>query len=208
MKMNMKAAKNMRGFMCQSPAATAVCMASEPLSVIVQRRPDRTLTDHARLLNNTQCTRLIESRSRALASATRRSSTVRSLALKSDQEKASECALTSAARRSSTVRSLALKIDQEKASESQLASSLATNDRSLTLKSDHKKASKSQVASSLATKERSLTLKSDQEKTSESQVASSLATKDQVFQVKKNSTIRYYMMLSCYLLAYLYWHLI
>ncbi|KAL3538620.1 hypothetical protein ACH5RR_001986 [Cinchona calisaya] len=162
MKMNMKAAKNMRGFMCQTPGTTAVCMASEPLSVIVQRRPDRTLPEHARLINNT---RLIEPRSHGLASAIRRSAAVSSLALKSDQEKAT--------RRSTNVRSLALESDREKDTRR------STNVRSLALKSDREKDTRR------STDVRSLALKSDQEKASESQVqvASSLAAKDRVFQV-------------------------
>lgn len=64
MKMKMKASKKMRGFMCQSPGATAVvCMTGDHRSVIVPRRPDRTTMldhhhHHARLLKNTNYIRL------------------------------------------------------------------------------------------------------------------------------------------------------
>ncbi|CAI9103989.1 OLC1v1002591C1 [Oldenlandia corymbosa var. corymbosa] len=63
MKMNGKAGKSMKGFGCRAPAATAVCMASEPLSVIVKRRRsiDRSLSAHARLINTSKYTRLAES---------------------------------------------------------------------------------------------------------------------------------------------------
>ncbi|KAL6964304.1 hypothetical protein U1Q18_035360 [Sarracenia purpurea var. burkii] len=45
----------MRGFLCQSPAATAVCMTGDTRSVIVpRRRPERTLVDHASLINTTK----------------------------------------------------------------------------------------------------------------------------------------------------------
>ncbi|XP_042516053.1 uncharacterized protein LOC122090499 isoform X2 [Macadamia integrifolia] len=36
-----KTNKKIKGFMCQSPAATAVCMTGDKRSVIVPRRPDR-----------------------------------------------------------------------------------------------------------------------------------------------------------------------
>ena len=39
----------MRGFMCQPNASTAVCIPGDPHSVVVPRRPDRTLVDHARI---------------------------------------------------------------------------------------------------------------------------------------------------------------
>ncbi|KAJ7968173.1 Heavy metal-associated domain containing protein [Quillaja saponaria] len=60
--MNMKSAnRKMKGFMCHSPAATAVCMTSDPRSVIVPRRPDRTiLVDNMRLINNAKYSRLGE----------------------------------------------------------------------------------------------------------------------------------------------------
>uniref|UniRef100_F6H1N1 HMA domain-containing protein n=1 Tax=Vitis vinifera TaxID=29760 RepID=F6H1N1_VITVI len=51
----------MRGLMCHSPAATAVCIPGDPRSVIVPRRPDRTLVDHSRLINNAKYSRLVES---------------------------------------------------------------------------------------------------------------------------------------------------
>ena len=47
--------------MCHSPAATAVCIPGDPRSVIVPRRPDRTLVDHSRLINNAKYSRLVES---------------------------------------------------------------------------------------------------------------------------------------------------
>lgn len=97
MKMNKKAAKNMRGFMCQSPAATAVCMASEPLSVIVRRGPasDRTLAEQARLIDTTRYSRIVEPRSRGLASATLRSAIVPSVGVDNQQEKASRSQVAS-----------------------------------------------------------------------------------------------------------------
>ncbi|KAG5525982.1 hypothetical protein RHGRI_032316 [Rhododendron griersonianum] len=49
--MNMKRRVKMRrGFMCQSPGSAAGCTAGDPLSVIVPRRPDRTLVDRANSL--------------------------------------------------------------------------------------------------------------------------------------------------------------
>jgi hypothetical protein len=58
----MRTGKKMRGFMCQSPAATAVCMAVDSRSVIVPRRASdqRSLIDHRRLnmINNGKYTRL------------------------------------------------------------------------------------------------------------------------------------------------------
>ncbi|CBI20049.3 unnamed protein product, partial [Vitis vinifera] len=59
--MNLKTSKKMRGLMCHSPAATAVCIPGDPRSVIVPRRPDRTLVDHSRLINNAKYSRLVES---------------------------------------------------------------------------------------------------------------------------------------------------
>lgn len=57
MKMNLKTTSKklkMRGFMCQTPTATAVCMTSDSRSVIVPRKPDRTsnMLDNTRLINN------------------------------------------------------------------------------------------------------------------------------------------------------------
>ncbi|KAG2705153.1 hypothetical protein I3843_05G036200 [Carya illinoinensis] len=49
---SMMTSKKTRGFMCQSPAATAVCMASGSRSVIVPRRSERTLNDNKRLIKN------------------------------------------------------------------------------------------------------------------------------------------------------------
>lgn len=74
--MNTKAAKNMRGLMCHSPGATAVCMATEPLSVIVQRRSlNRNLTEHARLINNNNNNKYM-ARGYALTTRIQRSTTV------------------------------------------------------------------------------------------------------------------------------------
>ncbi|KAH7834386.1 hypothetical protein Vadar_015480 [Vaccinium darrowii] len=53
MDMNMKRKMKMRrGFMCQSPGATAVCMTGEPRLSIVPRRPDQTVVDLATSLTN------------------------------------------------------------------------------------------------------------------------------------------------------------
>lgn len=41
----------MRGFMCQPNASTAVCIPGDAHSVVVPRRPDRTLVDHARIVD-------------------------------------------------------------------------------------------------------------------------------------------------------------
>ncbi|XP_010269157.1 PREDICTED: protein SODIUM POTASSIUM ROOT DEFECTIVE 2-like [Nelumbo nucifera] len=60
--MNVKTRKKMRGFMCQSPGATAVCIPGDPRSVIVPRRPaGRSSVDHS-LFINSKYSRLIESR--------------------------------------------------------------------------------------------------------------------------------------------------
>ncbi|CAK9160486.1 unnamed protein product [Ilex paraguariensis] len=59
-----------------SPAATAVCT-SDPRSVIVPRRPNQMLVEHARFINNAKYSRLVESR--RFAPVTRRSATVPSL---------------------------------------------------------------------------------------------------------------------------------
>lgn len=53
--------RTMRGFMCQSPAATAVCMTADTRSVIVPRRSERTLIDSRRLIDNAKYSRLVES---------------------------------------------------------------------------------------------------------------------------------------------------
>ncbi|XAR49437.1 hypothetical protein NMG60_11032647 [Bertholletia excelsa] len=67
--MNTKRGTKMRGFMCHSPAATAVCMAGDPRSVIVPRRPDHRLVgDHVPFMNAAKYTRLVESHSRRLGS--------------------------------------------------------------------------------------------------------------------------------------------
>lgn len=94
--MKTKAAKNMRGLMCHSAGATAVCMATEPLSVIVQRKSlDRNLTEHARLINNAKYIRLGEAH--RLTTRIQRSTTVPSLTVKSDQEETSKAANSSVA---------------------------------------------------------------------------------------------------------------
>ncbi|KAL7205957.1 hypothetical protein ACSBR2_018802 [Camellia fascicularis] len=82
MKMKMKTSVKMgrRGFMCQSPAATAVCMTGDPRSVILPRRPDHAPT----LLNNTNnYTRLVESR--RFGSADKRSSNALVPSVKTDR---------------------------------------------------------------------------------------------------------------------------
>ncbi|OWM63585.1 hypothetical protein CDL15_Pgr008128 [Punica granatum] len=42
----------MRGFMCQSVEATSVCTIADPRSVIVPRKPDKTLVENNRLLSS------------------------------------------------------------------------------------------------------------------------------------------------------------
>ncbi|CAL5329634.1 unnamed protein product [Camellia sinensis] len=82
MKMKMKTSVKMgrRGFMCQSPAATAVCMTGDPRSVILPRRPDHAPT----LLNNiNNYTRLVESR--RFGSADKRSSNALVPSVKTDR---------------------------------------------------------------------------------------------------------------------------
>ncbi|GMP39073.1 hypothetical protein CsSME_00010053 [Camellia sinensis var. sinensis] len=82
MKMKMKTSVKMgrRGFMCQSPAATAVCMTGDPRSVILPRRPDHAPT----LLNNTNnYTRLVEAR--RFGSADKRSSNALVPSVKTDR---------------------------------------------------------------------------------------------------------------------------
>ncbi|KAF8404546.1 hypothetical protein HHK36_009433 [Tetracentron sinense] len=69
--MDLNRTKKMRGFMCQSPAATAVCMIGDPRSVIAPRRPDRTLVDHARFINNPKYSRLVQSRRFAMGDHSR-----------------------------------------------------------------------------------------------------------------------------------------
>ncbi|KAJ8625758.1 hypothetical protein MRB53_034288 [Persea americana] len=57
---------NMAGFLCKSPAATAVCTTIDPRSAIVPRRPQRSSVDHAMLMDM-KYSRLVESRRFALA---------------------------------------------------------------------------------------------------------------------------------------------
>ncbi|XP_021287264.1 heavy metal-associated isoprenylated plant protein 9-like [Herrania umbratica] len=52
----------MRGFMCHSTAVNATCMAADPRSAVMPRRPDRILIDDTRLINNARYSRLVESR--------------------------------------------------------------------------------------------------------------------------------------------------
>ncbi|XWS54477.1 hypothetical protein CRYUN_Cryun10bG0092800 [Craigia yunnanensis] len=52
----------MRGFMCQSTAVNAACMAADPRSAVMPRRLDRLLIDETRLINNARYSRLVESR--------------------------------------------------------------------------------------------------------------------------------------------------
>uniref|UniRef100_A0A1D1ZHU7 Copper transport protein ATOX1 n=1 Tax=Anthurium amnicola TaxID=1678845 RepID=A0A1D1ZHU7_9ARAE len=54
----------MHGFMCQSQASTAVCIPGDTRSVIVPRRPDRTLVDHPRAPADFKYSRLVDSRRR------------------------------------------------------------------------------------------------------------------------------------------------
>ncbi|GFY89156.1 hypothetical protein Acr_06g0010960 [Actinidia rufa] len=75
----------MRGFMCQSPAATAVCMAGESLSVIVPRRPDQTSVDHASLIKNAKYTRVVGTHRLGDSEVPKKRSTLRS-----DEEKGRE----------------------------------------------------------------------------------------------------------------------
>lgn len=89
--MNMKTAKKMKGFMCHSPSSTAVCRSQDYRSVIVPRRPDRTLVDQVRLLNSTKYIRLGEQR--AIPAASIRGSFPVS-SLKNDQEKVPQEAAT------------------------------------------------------------------------------------------------------------------
>ncbi|XP_022727107.1 heavy metal-associated isoprenylated plant protein 8-like [Durio zibethinus] len=51
----------MRGFMCQSTAVNAACMAADPRSAVMPRRLDRILIDETRLINNAKYSRLAES---------------------------------------------------------------------------------------------------------------------------------------------------
>ncbi|KAL2454612.1 Chloroplast-targeted copper chaperone protein [Abeliophyllum distichum] len=78
MNKNLKAAKKMKGFMCHSPASTAVCMNQDYRSVIVPRRLDRKIVDRSK------CIRL----GKVSTTDHRRSITVSSL--KKDQEKGSQ----------------------------------------------------------------------------------------------------------------------
>ncbi|XP_041013894.1 heavy metal-associated isoprenylated plant protein 35-like [Juglans microcarpa x Juglans regia] len=64
--MNMMTTKKMKGFMCQSPAATAVlCMTDDSRSVIVPRKSDQrilsTFDNKRYLLNNGDYSRFVES---------------------------------------------------------------------------------------------------------------------------------------------------
>ncbi|KZV39292.1 Chloroplast-targeted copper chaperone protein [Dorcoceras hygrometricum] len=54
----MKAAKKMKGFMCQNPASTSVCMAHDHRSVIVPRRLGTSLLHQTRLVDGSKCIRL------------------------------------------------------------------------------------------------------------------------------------------------------
>ena len=51
----------MRGFMCQSTAVNAACMAADPRSAVMPRKLDRLLIDDRRL-NNARYSRLVGSR--------------------------------------------------------------------------------------------------------------------------------------------------
>ncbi|TYH94055.1 hypothetical protein ES332_A12G014800v1 [Gossypium tomentosum] len=51
----------MRGFMCQSAAVNATCMAVDPRSAVVPRKLTRIRTDNTRLINNYKYSRLVES---------------------------------------------------------------------------------------------------------------------------------------------------
>ncbi|KAF9611542.1 hypothetical protein IFM89_032942 [Coptis chinensis] len=96
--MNIKNAKKMGmgGFMCRSPASTAVCMTADSSSVIiprrqVQRSSSSSMVDHSMLMmnNNTKYTRLAESRRRSMSLGDRRSATLSSV-LKRDRERERE----------------------------------------------------------------------------------------------------------------------
>lgn len=50
--------KKMKGFMCHTPASTAVCMAHDYRSVIVPRRPDTSLLHQPRQINCSKPIRL------------------------------------------------------------------------------------------------------------------------------------------------------
>ncbi|CAA3005266.1 protein SODIUM POTASSIUM ROOT DEFECTIVE 3-like [Olea europaea var. sylvestris] len=60
MNKSLKAVKKMKGFMCHSPASTAVCMNQDYMSVIVPRNLDRKIVDRAKLINNAKYIRLGE----------------------------------------------------------------------------------------------------------------------------------------------------
>lgn len=82
--------------MCPSPGATSVCMATEPLSVIVQRRSlDRNLADHARLMNKTRYMRLGDPQK--YGGMQRSTVVVPSLKVKNNQEKPSQLVASSLA---------------------------------------------------------------------------------------------------------------
>ncbi|KAI3810310.1 hypothetical protein L1987_19922 [Smallanthus sonchifolius] len=84
--MNMKEAKKMRRFMCQSVDATTSCMISDCRSVIRSRRSSdhQTLVEHTRLLSNTKYIRLAERRGYVVPASRRSSSSTNSL-IKLDQ---------------------------------------------------------------------------------------------------------------------------
>ncbi|KAF5188247.1 Cysteine-rich receptor-like protein kinase, partial [Thalictrum thalictroides] len=98
--MNMKNVKKVGGiggFMCNSQDSTAVvCMNGDPLSVIVPKRQihrssSSSLVDHSMLMmNNTNYSKLIDSRRRGLSLGDRRSVTLSS-ALRRDREYDREC---------------------------------------------------------------------------------------------------------------------
>ncbi|GMI78739.1 hypothetical protein HRI_001543200 [Hibiscus trionum] len=52
----------MKGFMCQTTAVNAMCMAADPRSVVMPRKFDRIRSDDTRLLNDSSYSRLVESR--------------------------------------------------------------------------------------------------------------------------------------------------
>ncbi|XP_058077645.1 protein SODIUM POTASSIUM ROOT DEFECTIVE 2-like [Magnolia sinica] len=78
---SMKTAK-MTGFLCQSPAATAVCMTGDPRSMIIPKRPNRSAVDRARPID-LRYARLAESRRFALGD--KRSLSMSSLAKRDHQ---------------------------------------------------------------------------------------------------------------------------
>ncbi|KAJ7946700.1 Heavy metal-associated domain containing protein [Quillaja saponaria] len=90
--MNMKKnnKKMIRGFMCHSQAATAVCMNTDPWSVVVPRRPDRTIcVDNMRLINNDKYSRLGD-QSHRISSANKKSVPVPSIKQRDQQDQENE----------------------------------------------------------------------------------------------------------------------